>query len=76
MDPMQALRYKSMLDKFQSRHVKFLNFIHDMSRKGLPQGSVVEIQVKTPDGNEYVSNFKVQPEDEELFETIKNLTQK
>lgn len=72
MDPIKLLKYKGMLEEFQSRHGKFFNFIHDMNKRGLSQGSVVEIQVRTPDGKEYVSNFKVLPEDEELLKILKN----
>ena len=63
MDPMKLMKLKSAADGFKKRHSKFVSFIHAMNRKGLPEGSIIEVRVKQPDGKEYVSNLKVTRED-------------
>ncbi len=73
IDPMKLFRMKKVIDDFKSRHIRFYKFIEDMRNRGIEEGTVIEIQVKTPDGQEYVSNFKVLPEDKELLTNIQNL---
>lgn len=74
MDPIKLLQIKKLITGFKSRHVRFFKFLEDMRVRGIQEGTVIEIQVKTADGQEYVSNFKVLPEDIEFLTNIQNLS--
>ena len=67
MNPLKLLQFKNMWNGFRNRHNKFVQFMNAIYRRGLNEGTVVEIQIRTPQGQEYVSNFKVLPEDVEIL---------
>ncbi len=73
MDPIKLIKIKKLITGFKSRHTRFIKFLDDMRIRGIQEGTVIEIQVKTVDGQEYVSNFKVLPEDIEFLTNIHNL---
>lgn len=70
IDPIKLLQMKKAIGAFQKRHYRFVNFIHDMSSKGVQEGSIIEINVTTPDGKKYVSNMKVTSEDVEFLSNL------
>ena len=70
MNPLKLLQVKNMLSGFRTRHEKFVQFVDAFHRRGIEEGSVIELQIRTPDGQQYVTNFKVLPED---IETLKQL---
>lgn len=74
MDPIKLFQMKKVITGFKSRHARFFKFAEDMRARGIEEGTVIEIQVKTPDGQEYVSNFKVLPEDKELLANFHNIS--
>ena len=70
IDPIKLLQMKKAIGAFQSRHYRFVNFIHDMSSRGVQEGSIIEINVTTPDGKNYVSNMKVAKEDVDFLSSL------
>lgn len=42
-------------------------------QNGIKEGSIIEINVTTPDGQSLSSNLKISAEDMELIEQLKNL---
>ena len=48
---------------FTRRHPKFPQFLTAVQQAGIQEGTVIEIQITTPDGKTFTSNLKVQPED-------------
>ena len=70
MNPLKLLQVKNMLNGFRSRHGKFVQFIDAFHKRGIEEGSVIELQIRTPDGKQYITNFKVLHED---IETLKQL---
>ena len=49
------------------------SFVHVIKQKAISVGSVIEIKVTSPDGQEYVSNIKVTENDVELIRIITEL---
>lgn len=73
MNPLQLMQFKKYWDAFVSRHPKFPLFLNAVSQDGITEGTIIEIQIKRPDGKEYASNLKITKEDMDLFQTISNM---
>ncbi len=66
-------KLKSGIDRFRTNHPKFPLFLKAVSQDALREGSVIEISVTTPEGKNYCSNVRLNADDMELMETLKNL---
>lgn len=55
---------------FQKNHPKFPAFCKAVSKKGLREGSVIEVIVTTPDGERIETSIKVQESDIELIKGL------
>lgn len=64
---------KAQLEKFKARHPKFPLFLDAVSEHALTEGTVVEIAVSTPDGQNYTSNLRLMAEDIELIRSLKDM---
>ena len=64
---------KSGIDRCRANHPKFPLFLKAVSQDALREGSVIEISVTTPEGKNYCSNVRLNADDMELMETLKNL---
>ena len=60
---------------FRLNHPKFPLFLNAISQDALMEGSVVEINVTTPEGKNYCSNLKLKQDDLEFIECLKALRQ-
>lgn len=67
-------KIKAGVDRFRVNHPKFPMFLSAVSQNAIMEGSVIEINVTTPDGKNYCTNLKVKAEDMEFLETIKNMS--
>lgn len=67
------MQFKGMWDEFTSRHPKFPLFLNAVSQHGITEGTVIEVQIKRPDGKEFSSNLKISQEDMALFQKLKNM---
>ena len=72
MNPMDILQLKSSLNTLKENHPKFLQFLQVVSAKGIKEGTVIEVTVRTPEGENYNSNLRVTKSDLELIRKIKN----
>ena len=61
------------MDRFRANHPKFPMFLQAVSQNALVEGSVIEINVTTPEGKNYCSNIKVTADDLAFIETLKNM---
>jgi hypothetical protein len=75
MNPLKMMQMKSAWDRFQRNHPKFLGFVNAVRTRGIHEGTVLELKVVTPEGEELVTNLKVQPDDIELFRQMKELAE-
>ncbi len=66
-------KLKSGIDRFRANHPKFPLFLKAVFQDALREGSVIEISVTTPEGKNYCSNVRLNADDMELMETLKNL---
>ncbi len=73
MNPMDILKFKGMWDEFAKRHPKFPLFLNAVTQNGITEGTVLEIQIKKPDGIELASNLKISKEDMELFQKLRDM---
>lgn len=66
-------KLKSGMDRFRANHPKFPMFLKAISQDGLKEGTVIEINVTTPEGKNYCSNVKLNADDMDFIETLKNM---
>ncbi len=64
---------KSGMDRFRINHPKFPLFLKAVSQEALTEGTLIEINVTTPEGKSYCSNIRLKSDDMELIETLKNM---
>lgn len=72
MNPMEMMKVKNMADKFIGRHPMLPKFFGRIKSE-IKEGTVIEMTVTPPDGEPLKANIKIQPEDMELMELIKNM---
>lgn len=68
-------KLKGSMNRFRTNHPKFPLFLNAISQEALREGTVMEINVTTPEGKNYCSNLKLKPEDLEFIECLKALRQ-
>ncbi len=73
VNPLQIMKIKTQLNNFRKRHPGFTAFIRAVRRKGLPEGSVVDLKVTSPDGETVTTNFRVTQEDLDFISMISEL---
>lgn len=66
-------KLKGCIERFRANHPKFPLFINAVSQEAMKEGTIIEITVTTPEGKNYCSNIKLQADDMELIESLKNL---
>lgn len=73
-NPAAILQMMNLWSRFQNNHPKFPKFLSAVVKNGIKEGSIIEIKVTTAEGESYDSNLKVNAEDMDMIEQIKNLT--
>ena len=73
MNPMDYMKVAGMWKQFTDRHPKFAQFLGAMMQNRITEGTIIDIQIKSPDGKEICSNMRITAEDMALFEEIKNM---
>ena len=58
---------------FRSNHPKFVTFAQMMLKRGIDEGTVIEITVTRPQEEPVTSNMKVTQSDLELFASLKDI---
>lgn len=71
INPLTLLKLKDRLGVFKEEHPKVLPFFHAINERGLVPGSVIEMKVALPDGQEYTTNIRVTPNDVETIGLLK-----
>lgn len=64
-------KIKSGMDRFRANHPKFPMFLRAVSQDALVEGTIIEINVTTPEGKNYCTNVKLKADDMELFVRLK-----
>lgn len=73
-NPAAILQMMNLWNKFKQNHPKFPKFMAAVYQNGIKEGSIIEINVTTADGQSLNSNMKISADDMELIEQLKKLT--
>lgn len=74
MDNLQMIfQLKRMWDSFSDNHPMFTKFLKAVNKKGIQEGTVIDITVTDPEGNPLSTNLKVTASDLELFRALKDM---
>ena len=73
MNPQTAMRVLAALNTFRSNHPKFVSFVEMMLKRGVVDGTVIEVTVTRPGEEPVTSNLKVTESDMELFASLKDI---
>ncbi len=73
INPASLMKIMEMKNKFSASHPRFGAFLAAVGKDALVEGTVIEVSVKTPEGEERVTNIKLNQSDIEMVQEIKNL---
>ncbi len=73
MDFSGIMKMKNAWSRFTKNHPKFPQFLNAVHRKGIKEGSIIEIKITDPDGTELCTNIRVTASDIELFDELKKM---
>jgi len=73
INPAKLLKLKSAWDAFAQNHPKFPKFMKAIHQNGMQEGTIIEINVTTPDGKILSSNIKLKESDVTLFSELSEL---
>lgn len=73
MDFNAVMKIKNAWDTFTRNHPKFPMFMQAVQRRGIPEGTVLEVSVKYPDGQVMDTNIRVTRSDLDLVEVLKGM---
>ncbi len=71
MNPASIMKLMSAKAQFENRHPKFSAFVKSVLSRPVEEGTVVEITLTRPGEAPVTANIKVQQEDLELLEALK-----
>ena len=75
MNPMKLMKIKPLLEQFQQRHPKFIQFFQYAGQQ-VTEDTLIEISVTSADGKKTVTNLKLSQEDLALISELKSMTGK
>ncbi len=75
MNPVSAIKYLNLINKFKSNHPKLPQFIRAAGTIA-DVGTVIEIAVTTSEGKKIVANVKLNEDDMNTINEIKELRAK
>lgn len=74
MNPAKLFKIKGAWDKFTENHPKFPLFINALRSSGIEEGSIIDINITTPEGKIMSTNIKVSQSDKELLAELTELS--
>ena len=73
INPAKLLKLKGAWDIFAQNHPKFPKFMKVIHQNGMQEGTIIEINVTSPDGKILSSNIKLKESDVTLFGELSEL---
>lgn len=73
INPAKLLKLKSVWGKFVENHPKFPKFLKAVNKDNIEEGTLIEINVTSPDGKTISSNMKLTKSDTELFSELSEM---
>ena len=76
INPAKLLKMKGAWDKFSFNHPKFEPFVKAVQKNALQEGTIIEINIKTGEGQSISTNLKLTSDDLDLFRDMSDLMSK
>ncbi len=76
MNPLELMQLKDKALVFKESHPKFISFLRAVSRRNLPEGTVMDVTITTPEGKTLSANLKLTVSDIELIRSLSELEKK
>lgn len=73
MNPAAMMQILGAINTFKSNHPKFVSFVGDVFKTGIPEDTVIELTVTKPGEDPKTTNIKVKQSDLDLFNNLKNM---
>lgn len=73
MNPAKLFKMKGAWDKFTQNHPKFPLFVSAVRSSGIEEGTLIEVNITSPEGKTISTNIKVSQSDKELFSELSEL---
>jgi hypothetical protein len=73
INPNMIFQIKNLWDRFERNHPKFPKFVQAVGRECIENGTVIEISVTRPNGENLTSNLRLNEEDLELIRAIRDM---
>ena len=70
MNPVDMLQLGTKIQTFKEQHPRFPAFIKKVGKEAIKENAIVEVKVTSVEGQDYVTNLRLTPEDIELLQTI------
>lgn len=74
MNPAKLFKIKSAWDTFTKNHPRFPQFMSAVQQNAVQEGSIIEINVTTPEGKTLSTNMKLTASDLELFHELSEMS--
>ena len=71
MNPQELFRLMSEIGRFKEDHPKAVAFASSVARDGLSEGTVLELKVTGPSGEEKICNVRVNEKDVAMIQMLK-----
>ena len=73
VNPMQIMKLADRWRIFSSQHPRFVDFVRDIGRSSMQEGTILELKVTETEGRVKVTNIRLTQEDLESIGIIKDL---
>ncbi len=73
MGPLDMIKISKMREQFCENHPKFVAFLSYVSRRGMKEGTVLEVKVMFPDEEPVTTNIRVTASDIELINKLSEM---
>ncbi|MCR5387720.1 MAG: hypothetical protein K6E56_00580 [Lachnospiraceae bacterium] len=74
LNPQIFLKFNELRNRFNDNHPKLGKFLQVVANNYIGEGTIIEVTVKRADGETVTSNIKLNAEDMELMQALKDLT--
>ena len=72
MNPMEMIKLKGLYEQFVKRHPRLPQFAQKAA-SSIQEGTVDDMKITLPDGETFMTNVKVLPEDMEMISALKKM---
>ncbi len=73
VNPMTIMQLQQKIATFKSEHPRVFPFFSAIKENSIQAGTIVDLKVTTPEGQEMQCNIKVSENDIDLFNTLMEL---